>query len=266
VSALAHDRASVVVLWRRDLLLFLKQRSRVIGAVATTLLMWLVIGAGIAPSFSLPAGQIGYMEYFYPGMILMLMLQVSISATMSVIEDRNQGFLQGVLVAPGSRAALALGKTLGSTTVALLNAVLFLLLAPLAGFSYGGVSWPLLIVVLSLSGLALTGIGFVLAWVLDSVAGYHAVMNLVLFPLWILSGAMFPAEGLHPVMGAIVRFNPMSYSMSGLHRALYGGAPPAGVGLAGSSATLEIAVLLATTLAVLGLACWVARRNPLNVR
>lgn len=266
MNALSYDRATIAVLWRRDVLLFLKQRSRVIGAVATTLLMWLVIGAGIAPSFSLPAGQIGYMEYFYPGMILMLMLQVSISATMSVIEDRNQGFLQGVLVAPGSRAALAIGKTLGSTTVALLNAALFLLLAPLAGFSYTGVSWPLLILVLTLSGLALTGIGFLLAWILDSIAGYHAVMNLVLFPLWILSGAMFPAEGLHPVMGAIVRFNPMSYAMSGLHRALYGGKPPTGIGLAGSSAALEIAVLLVTTIAVLSLASWVARRNPINVR
>ena len=76
-----------------------------------------IIGAGIAPNFSLPAGQIDYMEYFYPGMILMLMLQVSISATMSVIEDRSQGFLRGVLVAPGSRAAVAVGKILGAATV-----------------------------------------------------------------------------------------------------------------------------------------------------
>ena len=199
-------------------------------------------------------------------MIVWRMLLLRLSATMSVIEDRNQGFLQGVLVAPGSRAALAIGKALGSTTVALLHAALFLLLAPLAGFPYLGISWPMLILVLTLTGLALTGIGFVLAWILDSVAGYHAVMNLVLFPLWILSGAMFPADGLNPVMGAIVRFNPMSYAMSGLHRALYGGDPPPGVGLSGSSATVEIAVLLVTTVAVLGLASWVARRNPINVR
>jgi len=266
LSTLSYDRATVAVLWRRDVLLFVKQRSRVIGAVATTLLMWLVIGAGIAPSFSLPTGQVDYMEYFYPGMILMLILQVSISATMSVIEDRNQGFLQGVLVAPGSRASVAIGKVIGSTTVGLMHSVLFLLVAPLAGFSYASISWPLLIVVLILTGLALTGTGFMLAWVLDSVAGYHAVMNLVLFPLWILSGAMFPAEGLHPVMATLVRFNPMSYAMSGLRRALYGNDLPPGVGLIGSSAALEIIVLLVTTTVILGLACWVAKRNPVNVR
>jgi daunorubicin resistance ABC transporter membrane protein len=266
VNGTRYDRAGVSVLWRRDLLLFAKQRSRVVGAIATTLLMWLVIGAGIAPSFSMARGQTGYMEYFYPGMILMLMLQVSISATMSVIEDRNQGFLQGVLVAPGSRAALAVGKALGSTTVAMLHAALFLLLAPLAGFAYGEISWPLLLAVLALTGIGLTGVGFVLAWILDSVAGYHAVMNLVLFPLWILSGAMFPAEGLHRVMATLVRFNPMSYAMSGLRRALYGGQPPAGVGLAGSTPALEIGVLVLTAVAVLALAAWVARRNPINVR
>jgi len=266
MNALAYDRASIAVLWRRDVLLFVKQRSRVIGAVATTLLMWLVIGAGIAPSFSLKAGQVDYMEYFYPGMILMLILQVSISATMSVIEDRNQGFLQGVLVAPGSRASVAIGKATGSTTVALMHALLFLLLAPLAGFSYAGISWPLLILILTLIGLTLTATGFMLAWVLDSIAGYHAVMNLVLFPLWILSGAMFPADGLNPIMGTLLRFNPMSYAMSGLRRALYGHDLPAGVGLTGSSAAIEIAVLTVTTVAVLALACWVARRDPVNVR
>jgi ABC-2 type transport system permease protein len=266
VNSLSADGASVSVLWRRDVLLFVKQRSRVIGAVASTHLMWLVIGAGIAPSFSGPAGQVDYVEYFYPGMVLMLILQVSISATMSVIEDRNQGFLQGVLVAPGSRSALAIGKALGSTTVGLMHAGLFLLLAPLAGFSFANIDWPLLALVLVLTGLALTGTGFMLAWVLDSVAGYHAVMNLVLFPLWILSGAMFPAEGLHPIMGLFVRFNPMSYAMSGLRRALYGDNLPAGVGLTGSSALLELAVLAVATGAVLVLACWVARRDPVNVR
>jgi ABC-type polysaccharide/polyol phosphate export permease len=194
----------------------------------------------------------------------MLMLQVSISATMSVIEDRSQGFLQGVLVAPGSRAALALGKALGSASVAVMHVALFLLLAPFAGFSLATVSWPAFVLVVILCGLSLSGTGFMLAWILNSVAGYHAVMNLVLFPLWILSGAMFPAEGLHPVLGVIVKLNPMTYAMSGLRRALYSGELPAGIGLSGISAGLEIGVLLVTTIAVLAMAARVARRNPLH--
>jgi daunorubicin resistance ABC transporter membrane protein len=261
VTGLAYSRGTVSVLWRRDLLLFFQQRSRLVGALATTALLWLAIGAGIAPSFALPRGDVGYMEYFFPGVILMLLLQVSISATMSVIEDRRQGFLQGVLVAPGSRGAVVLGKTLGSATVCLLHAALFVALAPLAGFPYAEISWLPLLLVAGLAALALSGMGFMLAWALDSIAGYHAVMNLVLFPLWILSGAMFPAEGLNPVLGGIVRWNPMSYAMSGLRRALYGGSPPADVAPGWSGPVVELAVLAVSCVVLLALAGWVASRR-----
>jgi daunorubicin resistance ABC transporter membrane protein len=262
VIATRHDRATVVVLWRRDLLLFLRQRSRAAGALATTLLLWLVIGAGIAPSFASPVAGAGYVEYFFPGVILVLMLQVGIGATMSVIEDRGQGFLQGVLVAPGSRAALALGKIAGSTSLALIHAALFLALAPLAGFPLTRVAWAWLLAALGLAGLCLTGVGFILAWVLESVQGYHVVMNLVLFPLWLLSGAMFPATDLHPVLATLVRLNPMTYALSALRRALYGGALPDGLAASGTSATLELGVVFGTAFVVLLAACRVARRQP----
>jgi daunorubicin resistance ABC transporter membrane protein len=262
MTGMGYAAGTIGVLWRRDLLLFFQQRSRLVGALATPLLLWLAIGAGISPSFALPGGDVGYMEYFFPGVILMLLLQVSISATMSVIEDRRQGFLQGVLVAPAPRAAVVLGKTLGSASVALLHALLFGALAPLAGFPYGQVSWLPLLLVAGLSALSLSAMGFMLAWALDSVQGYHVAMNLVLFPLWILSGAMFPGDGLHPLLGTIVRWNPMSYAMSALRRAFYGGAPPDGVSLSGAGPLTELAVLAATTALLLGLACWVASRKP----
>ena len=258
----AYDRGTIAVLWWRDLLLFFHQRSRLIGALLTTLLLWLAIGAGIAPSFVLPDGDVGYMEYFYPGVILMLLLQVSISATMSVIEDRRQGFLQGVLVGPGSRVAVVLGKTLGSASVALFHAACFIALAPLAGYHYGDISWLPLIAVAGLASLSLTAMGFTLAWALNSIQGYHAVMNLVLFPLWILSGAMFPAAGLHSVLGAIVRWNPMSYTMNALRRALYGGSLPDALDLPWSGQWIEFGVLATTTAVLLALACWVAARRP----
>lgn len=255
-----YDSAMIGVLWQRDLRLFFRQKSRVLGALAPPLLLWLAIGAGIAPSFSAPGG-VGYMEYFFPGVVFVLLLNLSISATMSVIEDRRQRFLQGVLVAPGGRWAMVLGKTLGSASVALVHAVLFLLLAPLAGFPAGRIDWALLFVFMTLTSLALTGTGFMLAWWLNSVQGYHVVMSLVLFPLWILSGAMFPADGLHPVMRTLCAWNPMSYAMAGVRRALYGGALPEGVGLPGSTAGLELLVVSATTVILLAAACRVAGRR-----
>ena len=258
-----HDRATIAVLWRRDLLLFVRQRSRAIGAVLTTVVLWLVIGAGIAPSFAAPVPGVGYVEYFFPGVILLLMLQVSIGATISVIEDRGQGFLQGVLVAPGSRASVALGKIAGSTTLGLIHAALFLTLAPLAGFPLAGIGWPALALTLALSGVCLGATGFVLAWVLDSVQGYHVVMNLVLFPLWLLSGAMFPAHDLPKALAVLVRANPLSYALAAVRRALYGGQLPDGLGLGGSSAPAELAIVLAAALVVTAGACRIARRPPL---
>jgi len=261
MNRLSHNARTVFVLWQRDLLLFVKQRSRVAGALITPLLIWLAIGAGISPSFQLETGDLSYMEFFFPGVVFVLLLNLGISATMTVIEDRRQGFLQGVLVAPGSRWAMVLGKTLGSSTVALIHGLLFLLLAPAAGFSYGTISWFYALGVMALSTIALTATGFAIAWALNSVTGYHVVMSLVLFPLWILSGAMFPTAGLHPVMRAVVTWNPMSYAMSGLRRAMYGGPLPAGVDIAGAGPLLEFTVLGITAAVMVAVACRVASRK-----
>src|SRR6266545_7632391 len=127
-GALAFDLATTFVLWRRDLMRFAREKSRVVGALVQPLIFWLVIGSGMAKTFRLPGAQsVGYLEYFFPGVILMVVLFTSIFATMSLIEDRHQGFLQAVLVGPGSRVALVLGKCLGATTIAVLQATMFLL-------------------------------------------------------------------------------------------------------------------------------------------
>jgi ABC-type polysaccharide/polyol phosphate export permease len=179
---------------------------------------------------------------------------------MSVIEDRHKGFLQAVLVAPASRAALVLGKTLGGVAIALVQAALFLALAPLAGFPLGGVDWPLLAAVLLLTGVGLSSLGFAIAWWLDSTQGYHVVMSVLLLPLWILSGAMFPldAPGGARFIAVLGRANPMAYCVSGIRRALYGGATAA---LPGSSAALELGVALLFALVAVAVAVAVCRRR-----
>ena len=262
MSALRNDAGTISTLVRRDVILFLKQPSRLIGTLAQPLLLWLAVGAGIAPAFRLAAGDVGYMQYFFPGIVLMLLLQNAISATMSVIEDRHQGFLQGVLVGPGSKTALVLGKSLGATVVSCVQAGLFLLLAPVAGFSYGTVSWPAVAAITFLTALGFTALGFAIAWWLDSTTGYHVVMSLVLFPAWILSGAMFPPDGVHPVLGVILRVNPMTYAVSGLRRAMHGGALPAGTSPGSVGGIVELAVLAIATLVLIAIAVWAVRRRP----
>jgi daunorubicin resistance ABC transporter membrane protein len=245
--------SGVLALFRRDLRVFVIQRSRLLGTLAQPLLIWLVIGAGLAPSFASGEDGPGYMRFFYPGAVVMMLLMTSISATMSVIEDRHQGFLQGVLAAPVGRWELALGKTLGGAFLGLVPAVILVLIGPVAGFAYGDMNVPALVVGMLLTAIAFTAVGFALAWKLDSSAGYHVVMSAVLFPLWILSGAMFPMEPTHAVLSWIGRLNPMSYAMTAV-RGGFEGAPTGSLLLPG-------AVLAGVTLASIALAVHTCRRR-----
>jgi ABC-2 type transport system permease protein len=131
----SEELSVISTLWRRDMLHLLRERSRWLGVVLQPLLFWLLLGSGLSGSFRAPQhGGASYLVYFFPGTLVMVLLFTTIFATISVIEDRQSGFLQGVLVAPGSRAATVLGKTAGVTSLALVQAALLLLLAPLAGY------------------------------------------------------------------------------------------------------------------------------------
>ena len=206
-------------LWRRDIIRFLRQRSRVVGALGTPLIFWFLLGSGLGTSFRIGASPpltTGYLEYFYPGSIALIVLFTAIFSTISVIEDRHEGFLQGVLVAPVPRSAIVLGKLLAGSTLAVLQGAVFLLLAPVAHARLDASAVPLLLAILALLAFALTGLGFLLAWAIDSVQGFHAIMNLLLIPMWLLSGAVFPASGAAAWIRAIMTINPLTYGVSAL--------------------------------------------------
>ena len=261
-SRLALNLATILVLWRRDMVRFFRQRSRVVGAFTQPMIFWLINGGGLSGTFSVAsAGQLGYQEYFFPGIIMMVVLFTSIFSTMSVIEDRHAGFLQAVLIAPSSRTAVVLGKTLGGVSVALIQAALFLTMLTFANYQPARVNWPLVATFLLLTSVALTSLGFAIAWWLDSTQGYHAVMSVFLIPMWVLSGAMFPPEKSTRWLSVIMHANPVTYGVEGLRRALYGGALPVGVGIAGSSAALELAVVAIFAAACLAAAGWVCTRR-----
>jgi daunorubicin resistance ABC transporter membrane protein len=248
--------ATISVLVRRDLKRFVREKSRVVGALLQPLIFWIVIGSGMSPTFKLQSQpDVGYLEYFFPGVVVMVVLFSAIFATMSVIEDRHSGFLQAVLVAPGSRTSVVLGKCSGSALVAMLHGAVLLLLAPLAGFGFPDMQPLSLLLGLGLTCFALCATGFAVAWRLDSTAGYHVVMSLLLLPMWIVSGAMFPAdEG--SVMGTVVGANPLSYAVSAVRRGLYGEHLPAGLlpsahGVLGEFIVLGGFALLSVTAAAL---------------
>ena len=258
MSARAYDLAAVRVLWRRDLVRFFRQPSRLVGALAQPAVLWVVLGAGMSGTFRMQGAATGYLAYFYPGVVLMVVLFASIFTTLSVIEDRHAGFLQAVLAGPASRGAVVVGKVLGSASVALSQAVLFLVLAPAAGFPPGAVDWPLLLAALALAAVGLSALGFAVAWLVDNVQGYHAIQMTLLVPLWIVSGAMFPESPDHPILGAVMRANPVAYAVSASRRALAG--PDAQGALPGSTAR-DLLVLAAFAAAAVLLATLAARRR-----
>ena len=235
---------AAATLWRRELTRFFRQPSRIAGAVGTPLIFWLLLGSGLSGSFRLPGGpaSLSYFQYFFPGTIVLVLLFAAIFSNISVIEDRHQGFLQGVLVAPVSRSTLVAGKVLGGATLAWIQGVVFLALAPLSGVHLTVVSALAAAGILAVLALSLTALGFAFAWKLDSVQGFHAIMNVVLMPMWLLSGAFFPVSGAPFWLGALMRLNPLTYGVAALRGVLYG--PAAAPGLPGPAVSLGVTLAM----------------------
>lgn len=209
---------------RRDMLRFFRQPARLAGSIGQPLLFWLVLGTGLSPSFSSQAfgqGGLSYTEYFYPGMLAMMVLFAGVFSTITLIEDRDQGFLQGVLAAPVPRLSIVLGKVLGGTGVAMIQASVLLLALPMLGFDVGVGSVALIVVTLTLLSLICTGFGFLVAWSMQSTAGFHGIMMLVMMPLWFLSSALFPMDGVPPILKTVMYANPFTYAMIALRAPFY---------------------------------------------
>jgi len=236
-------------LWQREVVRFLRQRDRVIGALVTPIVFWLLLGAGLGRSFA-TEGKAGYLEYFFTGTIVMILLFTAIFSTISVIEDRREGFLQGVLVAPVGRWGIVMGKLLGGATLAMLQGILFLLLAPLTGVPISLAGLPWLLVAMFLVSFALTGLGFLLAWQLNSSQGFHAIMNLFLIPMWLLSGALFPASGAQSWMAWVMMVNPLTYGVTAIRQGLYWNQPQPHAWLAMGITVVFTAVMLVLSLVV----------------
>ena len=225
-------------LWWREVVRFYRQRSRVVGVIASPLVFWLVIGSGFGTSFRSgeAAGQQHYLDYFYPGALIMIVLFTSIFTMMSVIEDRKEGFLLSVLVAPVPRSAVVLGKVLGGTTLSALQGLIFLIFAPLVGVRLDFLHLLLVLLTVFLVSFALTALGFAIAWPMDSTQAFHAIINLFLIPLWLLSGALFPLAGASGWLRVLMRINPLTYGVEALRSLLYPGSQA--FALAPSLATL----------------------------
>ncbi len=213
-----NNWGAAIMLWGREILRFYRQPSRVMAAILSPFLFWFLIGSGVGHSFS--SGRTHYLEYFFPGAILLVILFAAVFSTISIIEDRREGFLQSVMVAPVSRASIPLGKILGSSSLAFLQAALFVILAIAMGLRFHGMQIVATIGAVVLSSLLLSTLGFLMAWQFRSIQGFHAVMNMLLMPMWFLSGALFPEAGAADWIRLLMHLNPLFYGHKLLSSAL----------------------------------------------
>jgi ABC-2 type transport system permease protein len=239
-------------LWWRELVRFYRQPGRVVGVLASPLVFWVVLGSGFGNSIRSGggAGQQHYLDYSYPGTLILIVLFTSIFTMMSLIEDRKEGFLLSVLVAPVPRSAIVLGKVLGGTTLSAIQGMIFLVFAPFAGVKLDPVQVLLVAVVVFLVSFALTALGFAIAWPMDSTQAFHGIINLFLIPMWLLSGALFPLTGASAWIRAVMYINPLTYGVEALRSLFYPGTE-IGFPLASSMATLLLFSLVMFALAFL---------------
>ncbi len=252
------------MLARREWVRFFRQRNRVTAAIVQPLLFWVLFGTGLRGSFE-GAGQQDFMQFFLPGTIALIVLFTAIFATISVIEDRREGFMQSVLVAPIGRWPVLIGKVLGGSAIAWVQAVVFLVLVLVVGTV--SFSWSLgpLLVLLALMAIGMCSLGMIVAWPMDSTQGFHAIMMLGLMPMWLLSGSFFPIPAWgdgsslgQMILGGIMRANPLSYAMVEMRRLLYPNVDFSTAGFAPSSAVCWIVTLVAVV-ATTAMAWWLMR-------
>lgn len=254
---------AVYALWKREIVKFVRDRSRLLGALVQPLGFWLLLGMGFRGTFQMPvetSADVGYMEFLFPGIVVLILLFTAIFSTISIVEERKSGFLQAALVAPTPRTAIVLGNALGGTTMAVGEAVLFLLLLPFIGLAPGLAGLSLVLLVCFLTGIGFTALGVAIAWRMETTRGFHAVMNLFLLPMWFLSGSFFPMEGAPALLQWLIRLNPVSYAVSALRAGLYW---PDAAPLELAAPAVSLLVTAAFAAAMLGVAVLTVRRKGL---
>lgn len=206
----------IYTIWLRETKRFFRYKSRIITSVVTPLL-WLIIfgtGLGAAVRFGAMAGD--YKAFIYPGIIGQTILFTSIFSGLSVIMDRQYGFLKEILVAPISRPSIVMGKALGISTAAVIQAAILLLLSFLVGVTMNPLIFILCMIISLIMSVGLGGLGLMIAAFTDSMEGFNLIMSFIVLPMFLLSGALFPITGLPSWLQAAVYINPLTYGVDAL--------------------------------------------------
>ncbi|HEV2012252.1 MAG TPA: ABC transporter permease [Candidatus Limnocylindria bacterium] len=218
---------TIYIVWWRDVIRFWRDRVRLIASLAQPLLYLVIFGSGLSSALGggiAAAGGVSYTQFIYPGVICMSVLFSAIFGGMSIVWDREFGFMKELLVAPIERTAVAIGKTLGSATQSLVQAAILLVLAPFVGVTFTVVSFFQLLGLMVVLAFGLSAFGVAIASRMKSMQGFQVVMNFLMMPMFFLSGALFPLIGLPLWMTVLTRLDPASYGIDPIRRTVLGSA------------------------------------------
>lgn len=237
--------STIYILWLRQLKRYFRSRARMVGSLGQPILFLVALGFGLGPIYA-KAGGGNYLEFLAPGIIGMSILFTAMFSGIEVIWDRQFGFLKETMVAPVSRLNIMFGRTLGGATVALLQGCVVFIIS--FGIGFRPVSWltlPLAFVFMFLIAFLFTAFGTALASRLEDMQGFQLIMNFVIMPIFFLSGALFPLDGLSRALSIVAALNPLSYGIDGL-RGVF-------IGLSHFGLPVDLGVLSLVTLAFLAL-------------
>jgi ABC-2 type transport system permease protein len=213
----------IYILWLRQLKRYFRSKARIVGSLGQPLLFLVALGFGFGPIYQ-KAGGGNFIEFLAPGIMAMSIIFTAVFSGIEVIWDRQFGFLKETLVAPVSRLNIMIGRTLGGATVAFFQGIIVFFLSFAVGFRINDMVFaPLAFVFMFLIALLFTALGTAIASVLKDMQGFQLIMNFLLMPLFFLSGALFPFQGLPKAFSIIIRFNPLSYGVDGLRGSLSNG-------------------------------------------
>jgi len=275
VDTRAASLRAIYIIWYRDILRYWRDRWRLVASLAQPLLFLIVFGSGLSSSLGSGTlfgarGGLSYIQFMYPGIIGMSILFTAIFGAMSIVWDREFGFLKEVLVAPIDRWAVAVGKALGGTTQAMIQGLILLVLAPFVGVKLSVLTVLAIIPLAAVLAFGLASFGVMLASMMKSLQGFQVVMNFLMMPMFFLSGALFPLTGLPGWMTVLTRLDPASYGIDPLRRVVLSdsGLSSAVVDRLGLTINghvlpipLEVGVMLAFGVVLLGIAVVMFQRR-----
>jgi ABC-2 type transport system permease protein len=238
--------STIYILWLRQVKKYFRARSRIVGALGQPLLFMLAFGFGFGQVFR-QAGQGDYIQFLGPGIIMMSVLFAAVFSGIDLIWDRQFGFLKETMIAPVPRWQIMLGKTLGGATVASFQGLIVFLMALVIGFRFHDpMMLPLGALFVFLVAVIFTSFGVAIASRIEDMQGFQLIMNFLVMPLFFLSGALFPLQGLPAAMEVVTRVNPVSYGVDGLRGALIDSS------VFGIATDLLVMVVLAVVLLAIG--------------